>query len=268
MRNRFSGIIRRALILALPAAFLVCSGCHPAPTAGDAPVRIGAPQGAGGLLAAYAAEKTQVRMEVTPEIDVSKIQDCCSSYAQWALSSRSVDAAVICVDAARALVEKDRRYTIIGPCLCNSDLVVVKDPQKVRTVGIAQNRRYQEEIVTRTWGQQVRVKPMLATALAYAYEQGAVDGIVIDLEEGLRLSGSRIAVTVNGGECITYMLVAAGDFQARPGFQPFLSAFGKSALELNDPVTLQQAIAKFSAYSVSGKEAEQWIQTGIRFMAP
>jgi hypothetical protein len=268
MLNNLAGLFRWLFLFSLPAVILACTGCRPAVTAVSLPVKIGSPQGAGGLLVSYAASKMQVKTEVTPFMEVTAIQDCCSSYAQWALSSRSVDAAVICVDAARSLVEKDPRYTIIGPCLVNSDLLVVRDPAKVQIIGIVQNHQYQQGIVTKALGPACQVKPMMSTALAYAYTRGDVDGIVIDIEEALRLSGSRIKTAGENADLITYVLVASLEFQALPGFNSFLAAFRESAVELNDRETLQKALEKYSSYPVGEKEADQWVQTGIRFMAP
>jgi hypothetical protein len=267
MPNRTAQILRRMLILSIPLIVLACSGCRPAAPVEVLPVKIGSPQGAGGLLVACAAAKMEDKTEISPVTEISPLQDCCSSYAQWALSSRSVDVAVICVDAARTLIENDRRYSIIGPCLSNSDMIVVKDPEKTKTVGISQNHQYQEELVRRVLGTGCQTKPMLSTALAYAYTRGDVDGVAVDIEEALNLSGSKLNNPVDYADLVTYVLVASHDFQSTPAFPRLKTAFQEAASQLNDSGNLQQAIAKYSHYPVKGKEAVQWIQMGIRFMA-
>jgi hypothetical protein len=268
MPNKESGAIAGMLMAGVLAGLLICTGCQPAHPSDTSLIKIGSPDGAGGLLAAYAVSRMDTAARTVPLIENEPIQDCCSSYAQWALSSGSVDAAIVCIDAADSLVEKDDRYSIIGPCLANSDQLIVKDPAKVQTVGIAQNHQYREDLVRKVLGPQCRVKLLLATALTYAYTGGSVDGVVIDVAEAFRLSGVRLDTRRDSGDLVTYVLVASKNFRESSAFDPFITVFREAAAELNDPAKLQQAMLSYSRHSFEEKEADRWIQTGIRFMAP
>jgi hypothetical protein len=267
MRNKTAEILRRMLILSIPVVLLSCTGCHNTAPTEILPVKIGSPQGAGGLLVACAAAKMETKTEISPVTEVFSLQDCCSSYAQWALSSRSVDAAVVCIDAARTLVENDQHYSIVGPCLANSDILVVRNPAQVLTMGISQNHEYQEKLVRQVVGMNCQIKQILPTALAYVYTRGEVDGVVMDIEEALRLPGIRLKKPDNIDSLVTYVLVASREFQARPAFSRLKAAFQEAASELNNDNDLQQAMVTYSLYPSEGNEAVQWIQMGIRFMA-
>jgi hypothetical protein len=266
MENKPAGTLRWLLILSLPALFLTLTGCRTAQTADTSPIKIGAPQGAGGLLVSYAAAKIDAKTEVKPILEISPIRDCCSSYARMALSSRNLDAAVVCVDAAKSLIRKDDRYMIIGPCLVNSDLLVVHgDPDRAQTIGVSQDHLYQEVIIGNLPGPGKQAVPMASTALAYAYEKGDVDGVVIDIEEALKLSGTKLSSGGNNGDVITYVLVARKNL---PGLTKLVAAFSEAASDLNNSEKLQQVIAKYNSYPTDGEEAAQWITHNVRFIAP
>jgi hypothetical protein len=266
MENKLAGTLRWLLILSMPALFLTCTGCRTAQTADTSTIKIGSPQGAGGLLVSYAAAKIAGKTEITPFLEISPIRDCCSSYAQMALSSQSVDAAVVCVDAAKSLIEKDDRYVTIGPCLANSDLLVVRgNPDKTQKIGVSQDHLYQETIIDNLLGTGHQSIPMASTALAYAYEKGDVDGVVTDIEEALKISGTKLSSGGNKGDVITYVLVARKNL---PGLTKLVTAFSEAASDLNNSEKLQQAIVSYNSYPTEGEEAAQWISHNVRFIAP
>lgn len=270
--RRIAGALRTAACLAALAGLLLCAGCR-VPWIGvslhsgaQPPIRIGAPDGAGGLLVAYAAARIGISAGVVPGYTVTPIQDCCSSTAEWALSSQSVDAAVVCPDAAQALVQKDNRYTIVGPCLANSDLVVVREQAKTKKIGVAQHHQYQELIVKQVFGPQCQAVPMWPGSLPYAYEKDAVDGVVLDVSEGLRLPGVKLSSRAGNHDVVTYVLVTRKDYETVPELGQFVNSFREAAAELNDPARLQQAINSYNHYPANGWEAAQWMQLGIRFI--
>jgi hypothetical protein len=227
-------------------------------------VRIGAPDGAGFILARYAAEKMTGNTRVSLLPRVTEIFDCCSSTTQWALSSGSLDAAILCPDEAVSLTKADQRYIILGACMMNSVIIVVKDQSRTETIGVAQNRRYQQEVVSDLFGQDSHTKPMLPQSLPTAYERGLVDGVVVEIEQASQIDGIMLPVNSKGEDVVTYMLVVRKDL---PGRDLLVQAFSTAADELNEQNNLQKAMGEYTAGSDSKADAAQWLRAGLRFLA-
>ena len=197
--------------------------------------------------------------------NVLDIEDCCSANSQIALASGDIDVAVLCPDAAEGLVTQDSRFTIIGPVLQNSDVLLVNDVAKVKTVGISQNHLYQKDIVARLLGTGCQVSQVSAEGLAMAYVSGTVDGVVLDVPQALTLTGTMMAVGGTTGNVITYELVVRKDLSA---LNQVIQDFTSAAAELADTATLQKAINQNNIYQVTGEEASQWTQMNVRILAP
>jgi hypothetical protein len=217
------------------------------------------------MLGAYVASKMQSPVEYAPLPEVVTYFDCCSSTAKWALSSRSLDAAILCPDEARSLVERDNGYEIVGPCLANSVVAVVRNVSEITRVGIAQNRGYQETIARALFGDEVSVRPMLAQALAGAYARQAVDAVIVDIDQAYRLQGRKISVKTGKEDVVTYVLVARKDMRE---LESLVRVFASAAEELNEEGDLRRAIESWREDPVSMEEAGDWLRGGVHFMAP
>jgi hypothetical protein len=251
--------------MAALATLLLSASCA-GNSVNDGQIKIGAPPGVSLILADYVAAGMGTVKGATLALDVISLLDCCSANTEMALSSLSLDAALLCPDAAEALISSDDRYVIVGPCVANSAILVVRgDPSSARTIGISQNHLYQNDIVSALLGPAAETVPMEATALSYAYDKGEVDGVVIDIEEALQLTGTMLCVGGNKGDFITYDLVARKDL---PGLGRLTDAFAAAATALNNPANLQAAIASYGQFPASAGEAEEWIQENVRFLAP
>jgi hypothetical protein len=242
---------------------LLGASCTGQPLRNEA-VRIGAPDGVGLILARYAAGKLTENAEVTQLPSVTEIFDCCSSTTQWALSSGSLDAAILCPDEAQSLVKVDKRYTILGPCLVNSVIVVIKDPSRTDIIGIARNRRYQQDVVSSLFGRDSHTRQMLPQSLPAAYERGLVDGVVVEIEQASQMEGIMLPVNSAGQDVVTYMLVIRKDL---PGRDLLTRAFSAAAAELNEQSNLQKAVKDYISCSNSETRAAQWLQTGMKFLS-
>ncbi|HHW41641.1 MAG TPA: hypothetical protein GXX19_10965 [Syntrophomonadaceae bacterium] len=231
-------------------------------------VKIGIPDDSSSILVSYAIRHQEIKAVIEPIMESYSIKDCCSSTAHWALSSGSVDLAVLCPDAARVLVAKDKRYQIVGPVLVNSDVVVVRNQEQPRKIGITQNRWYQKKIIRSLFGEECQVVPMLPEGLPYAYQKGHVDGVVLDVEKALQLPGTRISTRVNNQDLVTYVLVARRAFMHDPRFPRILQGFCKAAVALSNPETLQDALNSSAHNQVKGMEAGEWIRLKVRFVPP
>ncbi len=230
-------------------------------------VMIGAPDGSGGLLVHYLVNGIGYNgMAVKEEFETYTIKDCCSSTSQWALSTGLLDASVMCPDSAQKLLEKDKRFEVLSECLVNSDIVVLKRGVTPATIGVAQNRPRQEQLIKDIFGPECRVMPMLPTAIPYAYEKNSVDGVVVDALRGLTMEGEIISPSAGREDWTTYVLVARKSFREDPRFNEFILSFKQAAEELNRPDVLQAAAAKYNGMVISCKEMDKWNQLMIRFL--
>ncbi len=231
-------------------------------------VVIGAPDDSGGMIIHYLINKKGLKYaEVRSTFDIYPIKDCCTSTSQWAMSTDLLDLAVMCPDAARALLAKDSRFEIIGPFLVNSDIIALtpgKDPKKI---GITQNRLYQEQIVVEKFGPECSAVQMLSAALPYALEKNAVDGVVVDVLKGLVLKGDKFSTIAAGGNRATYVLVARQSFMGSPAFKRFITLFNQAAGELNRPDILREEINSYSNMDITREDVKKWSQLGIKFVS-
>ena len=109
---------------------------------------IGIPDDTGGLIVHHLLRQQGLPFEASvAPFEAYAVKDCCASTAEWALSGNLLDLAVICPDAAERLVQKDSRFRIVGPCLFNSEVLVLRPGSEPKRLGIAQRRDRQRELL-------------------------------------------------------------------------------------------------------------------------
>lgn len=115
------------------------------------------------------------------ELVTRQVGDCCAAVSQWGLSSRELDMAVMCPDAARMLLEKNADYLSLGPLLLSGDSLVrrAETTTPVRKVGISHQRTAQKELAQAVLP-DAQVVEMLPASLPYALERGVVEAVVLD----------------------------------------------------------------------------------------
>ncbi|SDZ07391.1 ABC transporter substrate-binding (seleno)protein SaoB [Tindallia californiensis] len=238
----------------------------------DGSLILGVPDDAGGLVVDYLINEKNFPVKQEDVYGIHTLRDCCSSTAEWALSGNRMHMAIVCPDAAQRLIEKDPRYQIVGPVLANSDMLVKHPSKSVKKIGITQNRWYQKEIIEKQFGEEVEVAAMLPAALPYAYEMGEVQGIVVDITQGIYLPGEHLP-GYKKSERITYVLIARDGIMETQEAQFFLELWQEAMDELKDMETLQTAIDHYmkkekTGKETTGKEAEQWMNLGMKLMNP
>jgi hypothetical protein len=230
-------------------------------------VKIGAPDDTGGMIIHYLIKQKGYKgAEVQHDFEMYPVKDCCASTSQWALSTNQYDLAIMCPDAAASLLEKDGRFEIVSPCLINSDIVVARPGLTPQKIGVAQNRSHQEQIAIGVFGPEVAVMPMLLTAIPYAYEKNAVDGVIVDALRGFTLIGEKIPAPAWPGGHVTYVLVVNKSFKADPRYSEFITLFQASVEDLNSPDILIEEIRKYKNIDFTREEVEQWNRLGIRYV--
>lgn len=265
-RKKLKNAVGTLVALLISATFLWMHFHYEADMA-EGSLIIGVPDDAGGLVVDYLVKEKDFTVQQEDMFGIHTIRDCCSSTAEWALSGNRLHMAIICPDAAARLIEKDPRYRIIGPVLANSDMLVKHPTANVEKIGITQNRWYQKEIVEHHFGESADAAPMLPAALPYAYEMGEVQGIIVDITQGLYLPGDHLP-GYRDKERITYVLIAREGILDSSEAQYFLQLWQESMEELKDIDVLQDAIDHYSDGETTGKEAEQWMNLGMKLMNP
>lgn len=261
MKKVLTGIFVLSLLFALTFTAL------PQRDENTGKIKIGTPDDTGGMIIHYLVnEKGFQDAAIKNDFETYPLKDCCVSASQWALSTDLIDLAVMCPDAAENLLGKDNRFEVFSPVLLNSDVVVVKPGISPQKIGVVQNRGYQLKIVNDKFGPDSVAVPMLQSAIPYAFEKNAVDGVVVDLLKSYSLEGDKLASATKGGDNVTYVLVVRKSFKEDPRFREFITLLQQSANELNQPDILQAEIYKYQQITITKEEVEKWSRFRIRFL--
>lgn len=228
-------------------------------------VRIAAPDDTCGALAREIVKhKALANAELAA--DPLPLMDCCSTTAQWAMSADRIEAAWLCPDAAQALLQKDGRFVGLGPALVNSEVLVVRGEGSPRRIAYSHKRGYQQALLRQRFGAGCETIPVTPTALPYLYEQGQVDGIVIDVLKGLSLAGRHLPLAGDGRDVVTYVLVVSRGFRDSAGFASFLAALQAGAERLNR--TTAFASGPGEKGRLTPAQVKQLAALAVRFVPP
>lgn len=193
---------------------------------------------------------------------VTPTADCCSSNAQWMMSSEPVDAAVMCPNAARTLVEKDARYAVVGPCLINADVRVVRPENASPKVAVMQNRGYQADALQGAGVPLSDLAPMIPSGIPYALEKGFVGSGVVDVLTALRLAGGR--ESLSSADVTTYVLVVRRSFREGPEWAEFARLYDECVEELTSDPT--EAIRGFRNLELKREDFALWKKLRVAFL--
>ena len=231
--------------------------------------RVGVPEGAAGLLVAYVLqEKMAVAGLRVVRYEQQTLYDCCAATSQFALSSGHLDLAVMCPDAARALVAKDARFEIVGPVVVNADIFVVRPGDETpATVGISQKREYQRQMVADRFGPSCRATPMLHAAIPFAYARQEVEAVVVDIVRALSLTGS-LHPGGNGRDLVTAVLVTKKTVQTDEHYQLFLREYHDAVEEMAEPAKLLRLLQTYASEQFSIGDVSVWKRMNVRFISP
>jgi len=234
-------------------------------------LRIGVPDSAASLIIEYIVHEKMARgAAVVDRLDIYPTKDCCTSTSEWALASGDLQMALLCPDAAERLVRKDPRYEIAGPCMVNSDVAVVRSGKnrKPEKIGVAERRDLQIIMIKKLLGKESIIVPMLASAIPYAYEKRAVDGVVIDVLRGFLLEGEMLPLSGDREDLVTYVLVVQKSFKAHPLYCRFLTSYKEAQDELRRDEVLAGVMRRYKHVEQIEERVKRWKQMNIRFTIP
>lgn len=240
----------------------------------DGPVRVlklGVSEGAPEIISDYllehhslAVETVSLPLPAVPLMEVQAFPDCCSNSTQMALGAGEVDMAVLCSDAAAALINNDPHYQEIGTWIAGSDVLVSRAGQPVRTAAFASGRNYQEAMIRATLGDDCVLQPLMPSAIAYALERGEIDAGIMDAVKARQLPDGFAIQPLAEHSANRYVLVAHGDIIDTAAFAAFMEAWKQSAADLQDPQVLETAVESMDTAKSERKEGELWSQLNVK----
>lgn len=189
------------------------------------------------------------------------VVDCCSNTTQWALSSGTLDMAIICPEAAKVLTAEDDSFKVVGAVVENSDILVTQ-VDKPRNVGVTQNRNYQIDLARDRFGEDIEIVPMIATALPHAYQKEMVDAVVIDIVRGIKMTGEKLPGRAEGNQ-VTYVLVVSKEFFASKEYGHIIEGLNNS-IEILQESSIEH-VEKFRNISFEEEEKAKWKEMNIKF---
>lgn len=232
---------------------------------------LGVPDSAASLIFKYVLkEKLNEQSFLLMQLESYTLKDCCSATTQWALSSGALDMAVMCPAAAKRLIDKDSRYTIVGPVIKNSDVFVMHQTSYNHPVKVAvsAHREHQKTMVEKRYKEKGCPTTMLHSGIPYAYARGVVDGAVVDIMKSYHLKGIALKANEKNTDFITYVLVCKRTFQNTSVFKTFLGAFDEAVEEMNDFNKLFYLMKTYESNEITKENAQQWKTLNIRFLHP
>lgn len=237
----------------------------------DAIRYMGIPDGSAGLLARYVlSEKMGTHAIRTVGFEPYTLYDCCASATQYAMGSGRLDIAIMCTEAARELVARDKRFEIVGPVMMNSDILITRPNADLHepAIGVSQKREFQRQMVLKRFGARSNAVPMLHAAVPFAYARGVVEGAVVDITKAFNLEGEFTSAAVNGQDVCTYAMVTKKSLQGSHHYQYFLATYGQAVLEMNDPNNLLRLLQTYLSADITIGDIEKWTKMNIRFTYP
>jgi hypothetical protein len=229
--------IRLALLAAALLAGAAALSARDRSDDGSGAYRIAVSNDAASLLISEVSEKYSGRVDVSDGSNVSflRLSDCCGVQAEMFLSKGDFDMAVLCPDAAEIFVGSDPGFEILGGIIKRSNVILYKGEKHektLRNIGYTSGKNTQAEAALSALDDGITLIPMMRTALAYAMERGAADGVVVDILDALKAEGS-FKIKLLDYEKPTSVLVARRSIENTEAFKDFLSVLNQCADELN-----------------------------------
>lgn len=232
---------------------------------------VGVPDGAAGLMVRYVLKGKMGQHAIhTVRFAPYTLYDCCAGSTQYALGAGRLDMAIMCPDAAKALVTRDRRYEIAGPVIKNSDIFITRRGHVSHepAIAVSQKRDFQRQMVARRFGEGSRPVPMFHAAVPFAYSKGAIQGAVVDITKAFNLEGVLSSATDSGDDIITYVMVIKKSLKDSHTFQNFMDMYDQAVRETDNPERLLYLLRTCESADYTMREVEIWKKLNVRFMHP
>jgi hypothetical protein len=232
---------------------------------------VGVPDGAAGVMVRYVAEEKVGGCAIrTIRFTPYTLNDCCASTTQFAMGAGRLDMAVMCPEAAQALVKKDQRYEIAGPVIENSDVLVTRPDALAGPMAIAvsQKRRFQYRLVKQRLGTRGRPVPMFHSAVPFAYARCSVQGAVVDITRAFKIEGVLSPATDGDDGMITYVLVVKKRLQDKEHYRQFMTRYAQAVREAQKRDVLLHLLKTYVNDDITIGDVETWQKMNVHFTYP
>jgi hypothetical protein len=226
--------------------------------------RIAISDDAAGLLISEVSEKYAVNVSGEAGASFLRLADCCGVQAEIFLSGGDFDMAVLCPDAAKAFLENDPGVEILGGIVKRSNVLLYKRGGILKNIGYSNGKNTQAEAASRSLGGEIVLIPMTRTALLYALERGAADGVVIDILDALK-AGSAFKMKFLEYDKITSVLVVKKNLRNTEAFKNFLGVLNQCARELNGAKAEAALSGRIEGESM-GEMMEIWRNSRVTYI--
>ncbi len=176
----------------------------------------------------------------------------------------------MCIEAARELVARDRRFVIAGPVMMNSDILITRPDADLHepAIGVSQKREFQHQMVLKHFGSKSSAVPMLHAAVPFAYARSVVEGAVLDITKAFNLEGTFTSAVDNGQDVYAYVMVTKKSLQGSNQYQDFLAVYRLAVLEMNTPSNLLRLLQTYVSADITIGDIEKWKEMKVRFTYP
>lgn len=237
------------------------------PKNNDASLRISTGDDSSGIIINYMIKNYKVNASVDFNLGLESttMLDCWGANGKWALSSGSLDIAIICSDAADDILDKSNDFINIGSVVENSDVIVSKK-KEIKKVGISQGREYKKSIASKRF-KNIEIISVLDRSLGYALEKGEVDAILIDAKKALVLAGIKEGTSTIKGDYSAYTMIANKNIINTEKYKRFVEVYNKSVDDFNKESTIQEFIKLNLGEDKNWKGGlEDWKNWHVKFL--
>jgi hypothetical protein len=259
---------KKLLPILLAGAFMRAVTLFAMEWTGDnlAAYRVAVSNDAASLLISEVSEKYAGQVNVSDGTDVSflRLADCCGVQAELFLSRGDFDMAVLCPDAAKFFVENDPSFEILGGIIKRSNVILYKQEKILKNIGYTNGKNTQAEAAAHTLGNEITLIPMMRTALPYALERGAADGVVVDILDALKAKGP-FKIKFLEYENPTSVLVVKKSIKNTEPFKAFLNVLNQCVNELNG-VGAEAALSRHIEEKDTGAMMEIWRNLQVTYI--
>lgn len=190
-------------------------------------IRIGAGNDVSGLVLKYMDNGSE-----NLRLEKYFIQDCWAPISQWALSSDAFDMAIVCKEAAKDFMTANPDFKIVAPVVMNSDIIVESKPD-VESVGVTNNKGFHIEFAKDIYGDDVKVMGMNPNALPYAYGNGQIDAMIIDITIYNEETMPGKVRKPSDQDYVSNVLIANNDFMGTEEFEKFIEEYNNVVMKIN-----------------------------------
>lgn len=140
--------------------------------------------------------------------------------------------AIVCVEAAQDYIKANPDFEIVAPVIYNSDIIVESD-REIKKVGVTNNKNFHKDFAKKTYGENVEVIEIIPNSLPYAYNNGQIDAMIIDITAYNPKTMEGTVRQVSEKNYVSNVLIARSDFKKTKIFEDFIEKYNEAVDKIN-----------------------------------